>query len=163
MLGRIQEFNKDLAQEEVLFDIKEYMSQVKLRFGVNVDLGLYDSTFSGNEFSLTEEMVPGGIDIRKILKSKKFKNGVDYIVVRRSKKICWFHDTQYRMTGNALKKALLMSGESEYVNYFLFIESIVRNYYQYQKQYERKTMLESKKKLDDFERMANKTIEFSDF
>lgn len=162
MIGPIQEFNKDLAQEDMLFDIKEYMNQVKLRFNINVNLGLYDSTYSGSDFTVTEDMVPAGLDIRKILKSKFFKNGVDYIVVRKARG--WFFNTQYRLSGDALKKALLVSGEDEYTNYFLFIESIIRNYYQYQKQYERKTMLESRKKIEDFERAgANKAIEFSDF
>lgn len=162
-----QEFNKDLANDDMIYDIKEYMNQIKLRFSINVDLKLYDNSNSKtNEFLITEDMAPNGIDIRKILKSSNFKNGVDYIIVNTGHKKHWFSSsTQYRMTGSALKKCLLMSGEEEYINYFLFLDEIVRNYYHYQKIYERKTMLESKKKIENLEKLvsSSRAIEFEDF
>jgi len=162
-----QEFNKDLANDDMIYDIKEYMNQIKLRFSINVDLKLYDNSNSKtNEFLITEDMAPNGIDIRKILKSNNFKNGIDYIVVHIGHKKHWFSsNTQYRMTGAALKKCLLMSGEEEYINYFLFLDEIVRNYYHYQKIYERKTILESKKKIENLEKLvsSSRAIEFEDF
>lgn len=156
-----KEFNKDLAQDEILYDIKEYMSQIKLRYNVEVNLSINDiPTGSLTDFCITQEMIPNGVNVQKILKKKMFTNGIDYIVVNVG-----FMKKQYRMTHMTLRKVLLLSGEVEYIEYYLFLDSIVKNYYHYQKQHERKTMLDSRRKIENLEKVisSSRAIEFEDF
>jgi hypothetical protein len=155
-----QDFNRDLCNDEdIMYDIKEYMHQVNLRFRLDINLSLYEPLNSypkSEKFSIPEEAIPPNVNIRKIIKGPCFVLGKDYLIMCTNRRKGWFSDnTTIRLSSDAYRKVLIMSGEKEYIDYFMFLDKISHSYYNYQKQYERKTQLESKKRIQTLERIVS--------
>ncbi len=155
-----QDFNRDLCNDEdIMYDIKEYMHQVKLRFKLDINIGLYDPLHyypNTEKFSVPEEAIPPNVNIRKIIKGPCFVLGKDYLLMCTNRRKGWFSDnTTIKLSAEAFRKALLLSGEKEYIDYFMFLDTISHSYFHYQKQYERKTHMESKKRIQTLERIVS--------
>jgi hypothetical protein len=149
-------FNKSLINDEVSYSIKEYIRQFKARFDNSVDIGMLDDYYMNSmdydKFIVNEESISDTINIRKIIKKYDFELGVDYIVIQKPKSfsmlITPFKSSCYiKMTPLCFKKILLMSGNSLYIKYFIFLETVIQNYETYQKMYNRKTLLDAQRKI----------------
>ena len=158
-------FNKSLVSDEIFYSIKDYIKQFKARFNNDIDIGILDdyymSSVDYDKFIVNEESVSETIDIRKIIKKYEFELGVDYIIIQKpktfSKIISPFKSNNIiKMTPLCFKKILILSGNNIYINYFIFLETVIQNYEEYQKMFNRKTLLDAKKKIKSLERQIQK-------
>lgn len=157
------DFNKILVNDEIYYSIKEYIVQFKTRFCGDVDLNMLDNynLTSGDhdQFTVSEEHISEMIEVRKIIKKYKFEIGLDFISTNKLKnnisllnKLNPFFDKHYiKLTPNSFKKVLILSGNNIYLEYFLFLETIIQNYEEYQKLFNRKTIIDSKKRIKTLE------------
>lgn len=174
------DFNKILVNDEIYYSIKEYIVQFKTRFCGDIDLSMLDNynlcSGENDQFVVSEEHISEMIEVRKIIKKYRFDIGIDFISTNKLKhnisffkKINPLFDKYYiKLTPNAFKKVLILSGNNIYLEYFLFLETIIQNYEDYQKLFNRKTIMESKKRIQTLEikiqaNEINKYIENGDY
>ncbi len=160
-------FNKTLVNDEIFYTIKEYIKQFKCRFSNDIDISMledyYLSSGDYDKFIVSEESISETLQIRKIIKRYRFELGVDYIVQKKtkpynlSKLVSPFKsDSCIKLTPIAFKKVLILSGNSIYMNYFIFLETAIQNYEEYQKMFNRKTLLDAQQKIKSLERKIRK-------
>lgn len=160
-------FNQSLINDEIFYTIKDYIKQFKCRFSNDIDISMLDDYYMSScdydKFIVSEDSVSETIELRKIIKRYEFELGVDYIIQKKirtnnfSLLLSPFKsDSCIKMTPLAFKKVLLLSGNSIYMNYFIFLETVVQNYEEYQKLFNRKTLMEAKQKIKVLERKIRK-------
>ncbi len=157
------DFNKILVNDKIYYSIKEYIVQFKTRFCGDIDLNMLDNynltSRDHDQFTVSEEHISEMIDVRKIIKKYRFEIGLDFISTNKLKnnisalnKLNPFFDKYYiKLTPNSFKKVLILSGNNVYLEYFLFLETIIQNYEEYQKLFNRKTIIDSKKRIQTLE------------
>jgi hypothetical protein len=155
------DFNNDLARDDIEYDIRDYMEQFRARFGYHIDTSIFDNESNDNRFIIDEEKVSPVINIKKIVKSHDFELGLDYILVRIPSK--WMPREKIKLTVRAYKKVLMLSGNKIYIDYFLFLDEMFHNYARYQKMLQRKTIIDSRKKIKDLQDQLTFREEFEDF
>lgn len=160
-------FNQSLINDEIFYTVKDYIKQFKCRFSNDIDISMLDDYYMSScdydKFIVSEESVSETIELRKIIKRYDFELGVDYIIQKKirtnnlSVLLSPFKsESCIKMTPLAFKKVLLLSGNSIYMNYFIFLETVVQNYEEYQKLFNRKTLMEAKQKIKVLERKIRK-------
>lgn len=158
-------FNKSLVNDEVFYSIKEYIKQFKSRFNNDLDISMLDDYYMSSceydKFIVSEESISEIIPLRKIIKKFNFEVGLDYIMINKpynfSNLVSPFKSSySIKLTPVAFKKILLLSGNSNYMNYFIFLETVIQNYEEYQKLFNRKTLIEAQQKIKFLERKIRK-------
>jgi len=160
------EFNKSLVADGVLYSIKEYITQFKSRFCNDIDISMlnnyYLNSSDSDRFTIKQEDISPTIKIEKIIKMYPglFEIGIDYIITEHKyeKKSLASSiinliskDRRIILTPHAFKKIMIMSGNTNYINYFLFTENIIQQYDSYQIMFNKRTLIDSKKKIDELE------------
>lgn len=158
-------FNKSLINDEIFYSIKDYIKQFKAKFNNEVDIGMMDDYYMSSadydKFIVSEESISETINIKKIIKKYDFQLGVDYILVQKPKTFSnvispFKSNNSIKMTPLCFKKILILSGNNIYINYFIFLETVMQSYEEYQKMFNRKTLLEAQKKIKLLERKIQK-------
>jgi hypothetical protein len=158
-------FNKSLLNDEIFYSIKDYIKQFKAKFNNEVDIGMMDDYYMSSadydKFIVSEESISETINIKKIIKKYDFQLGVDYILVQKPKTFSnvispFKSNNSIKMTPLCFKKILILSGNNIYINYFIFLETVMQSYEEYQKMFNRKTLLEAQKKIKLLERKIQK-------
>lgn len=160
-------FNQSLINDEIFYTVKDYIKQFKCRFSNDIDISMLDDYYMSScdydKFIVSEDSVSETIELRKIIKRYEFELGVDYIVQKKIKESGFSSilnpfksESCIKMTPLAFKKVLLLSGNSIYMNYFIFLETVVQNYEEYQKLFNRKTLMEATQKIKLLERKIRK-------
>ncbi len=158
-------FNRSLINDEIFYSIKDYIKQFKAKFNNDIDIGMMDdyymSSIDYDKFIVNEESISETIDIKKIIKKYDFQLGIDYILVQKPKTFSnvispFKSSNSVKMTPLCFKKILILSGNNIYINYFIFLETVMQNYEEYQKMFNRKTLLDAQKKIKLLERKIQK-------
>ncbi len=158
-------FNRSLINDEIFYSIKDYIKQFKAKFNNDIDIGMMDdyymSSVDYDKFIVNEESISETIDIKKIIKKYDFQLGIDYILVQKPKTFSnvispFKSSNSVKMTPLCFKKILILSGNNIYINYFIFLETVMQNYEEYQKMFNRKTLLDAQKKIKLLERKIQK-------
>jgi hypothetical protein len=163
-----ENFNKTLIGDDILYSVKDYVKQFKNRFSNEIDITLLDNYFLSNlendKFVVDENNIPEIIDFKKIIKKYNFEAGVDYVYTKEKIEtfvpFISFYKKKYKLTPNSFKRVLILSGHKIYLNYFMFLESVIQNYENYQKMYLRKTVNEKTEKINELQmRLQEKAFE----
>jgi hypothetical protein len=145
------------------FDLKDYMYAFQNYFFPGDDyMKIYSfvSHCGSGDFCMREENLPMVTCLSsKHLEKYDIMEGADYKVVsKHSKHSPWYRRYQKTkvFTPVAFKKVLLLSGDSRFVNYYIFLDQVIDAYTEYQLAYAR---LEQKKKTDIINTLNSKLME----
>lgn len=158
-----ENFNKTLIGDDILYSVKDYVKQFKNRFSNDIDITLLDNYFLSNldndKFIVDENNIPEIIDFKKIIKKYKFEAGIDYVYTKEKKDtklpFISLYKKKYKLTPISFKRVLILSGHKTYLNYFMFLETVIQNYENYQKMYLRKTVNDKEDKINQLQLRLN--------
>ena len=164
-MSSIQEFNYDLADRLIKYDVNDYFKLVHSKYYKNINIEFMEyflslipqeDTFCVNQTKLQEYKVINTEKSNHILRAlEKFnlKENVDYQVTNyitsNRMRNCNVYKYEYVLTPRAFKLCLIRAKNTKlYVNYYLILEDILYNYIYYQTEYQAKLLSMKDEKID---------------
>lgn len=152
-MNTIEEFNTNLANKLIKYDLNVYFNTIHSKFYKNVDISFMDYFLSlilkKNEFcvdhiKLQEYGVINNIDTSRVIKDCLAKSNLieneDYRVenvLLQDLRHGGSNKKEYKLTPYAFKLCLIRSkNENKYAKYYLMLEEILYYYREYQNQYQ---------------------------
>jgi len=165
-MSTIQEFNYDLADRLIKYDVNDYFKLVHNKYYKNINIEFMEyflslipqeDTFCVEQEKLQEYKVINNIDTsQKILRSlEKFnlKENLDYRVANVGQPVQQGGVSikkVYTLTPYAFKLCLIRAKNSfEYADYYLMLEKVFYYYREYQNQYQTKLLSMKDDKIDE--------------
>jgi hypothetical protein len=151
-MDNIQEFNTNLAEKLIKYDLNVYFNTVHSKYYKNVDISFMDyflsliskkGEFCVDHIKLQEYNVLNNIETSsKILRSLEqfnLEENVDYLLSNVGQQLLsgTKYSKEYKLTPNAFKLCLIRAKNSKvYAKYYLMLEEIFYYYREYQNQYQ---------------------------
>ena len=137
-------FNHTLIGNDAYYTINDYLEVYQEHFypGDNLSkIHLFVNRFTSNEFCILESELPGTMNIRKIIRRHTLEEGVDFVISKEFYHSRWPLMSGYRkihlFTPSAFKKLLVLSGDSRFVKYYVFLDNVIAAYARYQSMHAR--------------------------
>ena len=173
-MSSIQEYNNELINSLTKLDLIEYFNYIHSNFYNNIDISFMEYFLSlvnkDNEFCVDgEKIIEYGVittdnksnDVLKCLKRNKLIENEDYrlrqLAQQSNSSRGIKYKKKYKLTPWAFKMCLIRSYNTNiYANYYLVLETVFKNFNDYQLRYQNKLLSNKDEKIDNLNKKMDK-------